>query len=88
MVATITKPTEGQDIFDFTKTVNYFGMKLWNTLRSHLWSCRTLETFEKNCALYFMDKVKSDEFLFYLMDGLYGCFGFFNGFVVFMDFSF
>ena len=47
----------------YTKTFKYFGTKLWNALPAHLHTCRTLENFRKQYALFFTDKVKSDEFI-------------------------
>ena len=49
----------------YTKTFKYFGTTLWNALPAHLHTCRTLENFRKQYALFFMDKVKSDEFISY-----------------------
>ena len=47
----------------YTKTFKYSGIKLWNVLPAHLHKCRTLENFRKQCALFFMDKIKYDEFI-------------------------
>ena len=49
----------------YTKTFKYFGTKLWNALPVHLHTCSTLENFKKQCANFFMDKVKSDNFISY-----------------------